>query len=129
MNKTDTPLSGTTDSGRMVKARSPRRRVLKSGIVCFNHRHSTLPCAVRDISESGAKVSSPHALNIPDTFELYVELDGLWAECTVVWRRSDTVGVHFTSPPKVAEPKRKQVVTVSTAPTAKPSLRRNLKPE
>lgn len=107
-----------------IRPRSPRRRVLKSGIVCFNNRYSTLPCAVRDISDTGAKISSPNAINIPDTFELHIDLDGLWVQCQVIWRRGDTVGVRFTTAPVVEEPKRKQVVTITNVPSLRPTLRR-----
>ena len=101
-----------------------RRRVLKSGLICFNAKHSTLPCAVRDISDNGAKLTVGNAVGVPDTFELYIELDGTWVFCEVVWRRGDVVGVRYTSPPKTQSPKRKQVITGVEAPT-KVSLRRN----
>ncbi len=43
--------------------RSQRRHMLKAGIVSFGGRQCSIPCAVRDISESGAKltVSEFHA--------------------------------------------------------------------
>lgn len=101
----------------------PRRRVLKSGMICFNGRHSTLPCTVRDFSESGARLLVSGSINAPDTFELFIELDGIWADCAVAWRRADQLGVRFTGPIRHAEPVRKQVVT-AVAPNARPSLRR-----
>ena len=105
----------------------PRRRVLKSGLICFNARHSTLPCTVRDLSETGARLLVSGSLNAPDTFELFVELDGIWVDCEVAWRRADQIGVRFTSPIKQAEAHRKQVVTAVVAP-GKPTLRRTQKP-
>ncbi len=106
--------------------RSARRRLLKSGTICFNGRHSTLPCTVRDFSDGGAKLLSQGSVNVPDTFELNVELDGIWVSCEVVWRRGSEVGVRFTSPVEIAVPKRKQVLSC-TEPKAKPSLRRVVK--
>ena len=103
--------------------RSARRRQLKSGTICFNARHSTLPCTVRDFSDGGAKLLSQNALNVPDTFELNIDLDGIWVSCEVVWRRGAEVGVRFVSPIETQAPTRKQVLSC-TEPAAKPSLRR-----
>jgi hypothetical protein len=102
--------------------RAHRNRVLKRGIVAFNNRFSSLECSVRDVSESGCRLKSDAARQIPDTFELHVEVDGLWYPCAVIWRRGDEVGVRFSGAPSVAKSKRRQVVAPSTP--AKVSLRR-----
>jgi hypothetical protein len=100
-----------------------RRRVLKGGIVAFNERFSTLPCMIRDISATGARLRIDGSINAPDTFELIVELDGLEADCEVVWRKGSEIGVRFTSPPRTLTPRRTQVVD-ALATEHKPSLRR-----
>ena len=99
-----------------------RRKQLKAGIISFNNRHSTLPCSVRDISDKGARLEAA-AASVPDTFVLIVELDGLEAECEVVWRKVNFVGVKFTAPPKHTGPKRVQIVQ-AVGPKAGPTLRR-----
>lgn len=99
-----------------------RRKQLKAGIISFNGRHSTLPCSVRDVSEKGARLEAV-AASVPDTFVLIIELDGLEAQCEVVWRKVNFVGVKFVSPPKHTEPRRLQVVQ-PTGPKAMPTLRR-----
>ena len=104
-------------------SRRQRHRVLKAGLVCFNGRHVTVPCVVRDMSDGGARLSVTGSVGIPDTFELYIELDASWAGCEVTWRRGDSVGVRFTTPVTVEAKKRVQVVNSVAAP-AKPSLRR-----
>ena len=114
-------------TGDGTRPRPVRRRVLKSGMICFNGRHSTLPCVVRDLSGTGAKLASTGSVGVPDTFELHVELDGIWVDCEVQWRRGDLVGVRFTSPMQVTAPTRVQVLNSLTA-AAKPSLRRTPKP-
>lgn len=101
---------------------APRRKQLKTGIVAFNGRHSTLPCRVREISDTGARIEVENA-HVPDTFELIIELDGVEADCAVVWRRGIVIGVQFTAPPRLRAPKRIQVVS-PTKPTEKPSLRK-----
>jgi PilZ domain len=103
--------------------RSPRRRVLMAGMVCFNGRHSTLPCAVRDFGEHGAILKMSGSIQAPDTFELHVELSGTWVDCEVAWRRGEELGVRFTSAIVISQPKRRQVVN-DVGELTKPSLRR-----
>ncbi len=100
-----------------------RRRVLKAGLICFNARHSTLPCTVRDLSEDGARIMVSGSVSIPDSFELFIELDGSWADCAVAWRTGNTAGVRFAAPLKVERPSRSQVLQ-PIRPAEKPSLRR-----
>ncbi len=106
-----------------IDERRSRRRLLKSATICFNARHSTLPCTVRDMSEGGARLLAQGSINVPDTFELHIDLDGIWVACEVVWRRQSEVGVRFTSAIEVHAPTRKQVVSCPER-AAKPSLRR-----
>ena len=120
--KSSSDASPGAADGEAEQARPLRRRVLKSGLICFNARHSTLPCTVRDLTDRGAKLIATGSIGVPDTFELHIELVGLWVGCEVVWRRADAVGVVFTSPIVTEAPKRKQVLTAQE--TGKPSLRR-----
>ena len=108
---------------------APRRRMLKGGVICFNERHSTLACAVRDVSEKGARLRISGSIDAPDTFELFIELDGVWVDCEVVWRGAGEIGVRFTSAMVRQAPSRKQVVQQQKAVVAKPTLRRTPKPK
>lgn len=119
--------AGCQNMAQEEKRKVPRRRVLKAGIVAFNERFSTLPCTVRDISESGARIRMDGTLTAPDTFELIVELDGLEANCEVVARTGNEIHVRFVSPPRRVRPHRAQVIS-ALVPTAPPSLRRKPKP-
>lgn len=101
-----------------------RRRTLKAGQITFNGRHCSLPCAVRDITEGGAKLTVDGTIAAPDTFELHIELDGSWVDCEVVWRRGNSIGVRFVSEIRTEGAKRKQVVKPSDGVTVRPSLRR-----
>jgi hypothetical protein len=89
---------------------APRRRVLKGSIILFNDRRSTIPCTVRDISTSGARLRVDRAVAIPDAFILIIELDGFEADCQVVARHGQEVGVRFAAPPRNVKPKRVQSV-------------------
>ncbi len=109
------------------KRRALRRRVLKGAIAAFNDRHCSVACTVRDISSTGARLRTEGSVNIPDTFELLIELDGTEADCEVVWRKGDEVGVRFIGAPRRAAPRRRQTLAVAT-PESRVTLRRNRKP-
>jgi hypothetical protein len=106
---------------------APRRRVLKAGVIASNDRHLTVACTVRDMSATGARLRIESSLGAPDTFELMIEVDGLEADCKVVWRKANEIGVRFLSAPRMVAAKRTQVVN-PLAPTRAPSLRRKPKP-
>ena len=102
---------------------SPRRRVLKAGIAASNDRHLTTPCTVRDLSATGARLRIEGSRTVPDTFELIIELDGLEANCQVVWRKGGEVGVKFVGAPRTVAAKRAQVVN-AVVPAKHSLLRR-----
>ena len=109
---------------------APRKRMLKGGIVAFSARHATLPCVVRDLSDSGVRLQVEQASSVPDTFELLIDLDGFEARCSVVWRRAREIGACFVTPPTRVAPKRTQVVgSASSAPANRPLLRRMPSPQ
>ena len=80
----NTALAPKSDDARIA----PRRRMLKSGKVAYSERHVTIECLVRDMSATGARLRVEGSVTAPDTFELLIPLDGLEANCQVVWRRS-----------------------------------------
>ena len=84
--------------GPEEKRRGPRRRVLKGAIVAYNDRRSTMPCFVRDISDTGARLRMDCSMSPPDTFLLIIELDGIEVDCEVVWRKQPDLAVAFVSP-------------------------------
>jgi PilZ domain len=93
----------------------------------YNDRRSTVSCVVRDISDTGARLRVEGSVNAPDTFLLIIELDGLEADCEVVWRKPPDLAVAFVSPPRKVGARRAQVVS-AIVPDTKPSLRRKPKP-
>lgn len=103
--------------------KTARRRVLKSGIIAFNDRHSTLQCTVRDLSEGGARLLISGSFSAPDTFELIIDLDGLEASCAVVTRTATEVRVKFVGPVRSVPAGRVQIVK-AVGPKAQPTLRR-----
>lgn len=100
-----------------------RRRVIKGGLIAYSSRHVTCPCVVRDLSDTGARLQVHRAMEVPDTFELIIELDGFEAQCVVAWRTDKEIGVKFRAEPRQVAPKRIQIVSDLEKPT-QPSIRR-----
>ncbi|NNF80953.1 MAG: PilZ domain-containing protein [Rhizobiales bacterium] len=98
---------------------APRKRILKAGVI------RALPdfeatCVVRDLSEGGAKLKVKDVKQVPDYFQLTIELDGLLAKCEVMWRSDDNeIGVRFEAPAVAIPPARKQVIY---PPMARPDM-------
>ena len=58
-----------------------------------------LPCLIRDVSASGAKVLVETADDIPDHFLLLLaKKNGALRDCRVVWRQGKQLGVEFLKP-------------------------------
>jgi hypothetical protein len=119
----NTALAPKTDDARIA----PRRRMLKSAKIAYSDRHVTINCMVRDISATGAKLRVEGSVTAPDTFELLIPLDGMEANCEVVWRREADIGVRFLGAPRTVVPKRAQVIN-ALVPTQAPTLRRKPRP-
>ena len=107
---------------------APRRKVLKAATVASNNRHLTVSCTLRDLSSTGARLRVDNIVTIPDTFELIIAVDGLEANCEVVWRKTNEVGVRFIGAPRIVTAKRAQVIN-PMLPTQAPTLRRKPKPD
>lgn len=56
---------------------------------------TTVPCAVRNISVTGACLEPTSPMWFPDEFTLAVESEGLRKPCRVVWRKERRVGIAF----------------------------------
>ncbi len=106
---------------------APRRRMLKSGKVAYSERHVTIDCLVRDMSATGARLRIEGSVTAPDTFELLIPLEGLEANCQVVWRSGADLGVKFLAAPRIVAAKRQQVICALT-PAKAPTLRRKPRP-
>ncbi len=55
-------------------------------------------CVVLDVSEGGASVMSVNGAELPDTFELQVDMRMKMGQAEVAWRNGDAVGVKLDKP-------------------------------
>ncbi|WP_246685411.1 hypothetical protein, partial [Methylobacterium sp. WL103] len=59
-----------------VERRSaPRKRVLKAAKIIFPSGGSVMDCMVRNISDTGTKLTLPSSVGVPETFTLLIEAD------------------------------------------------------
>jgi hypothetical protein len=75
--------------------RDSRSRVLKDGVIIQGISRSEISCILRNQSESEAELKVSPDAHIPDSFELYVPLDGIAYSCVLRWRRNERVDVEF----------------------------------
>jgi hypothetical protein len=75
-----------------------RQRVLKGAKIVFNAYQSIIDCTVKDMSESGARLSLNATVNIPGDFELYFPQGRLIARARLVWQLGRDCGVSLLEP-------------------------------
>jgi hypothetical protein len=75
---------------------APRRRTLLGGRIEFRNRSFTVDCAVKDLSDTGARLMLTGTSEIPAAFDLWIPEHGRRYRAQMKWRRSNLVGVAFT---------------------------------
>jgi hypothetical protein len=75
-----------------------RRRVLKEGKIVYADGLRVFDCTIRDMSENGARLLVANTIGLPNTFQLYEKSSGTLYPCSIAWRQSNAVGVHFEGP-------------------------------
>jgi hypothetical protein len=80
----------------MDERRGERRgRVLKSGKIIVGAKAPKIDCAIRDLSDGGARLLVPSStFGVPHEFELLIG-DGDRRPCRVAWRTQSALGVEF----------------------------------
>jgi hypothetical protein len=103
------PAIEATDANRQGGRdlrRAARRPTRTSGILDMGRSKPPLTCGLIDVSATGARlklyVPEPKpfvkAVDIPARFTLLMRFDRVEAECQLVWRRGNEIGVRFLSP-------------------------------
>lgn len=77
--------------------RRPKRRktVLLTGIIAHSAGETTLPCTIRDLSDSGARVSLAKSVELPSDFYLINMRDRVAYDARRVWTEGEQTGVTF----------------------------------
>jgi hypothetical protein len=94
---------GTDLQSNQDRRVAPRRRVVKGAKLFFNGDVSVFDCTVRDISETGARVSLGLFQPLPKRFKLQVNDLGTHL-CELVRMIGSEYGVRFVAPATIARP-------------------------
>lgn len=75
--------------------RNARRfRAIQKGLIIFSGSRCDQPCAILDVSATGARLRPLDSVTVPDSFQLR-DYKSATRNCVVVWRNGPTVGVKF----------------------------------
>ena len=88
------------------RRRSPRHRVLKDGKIVSRNNWSVVDCCIRDLSDTGARITCEDPVAVPNDFRLLLPASLTIRDAHVVWRRDNQVGIHFTGPARPAPPRK-----------------------
>jgi hypothetical protein len=77
------------------KRTKPRRRVAKAAKIAYGDYVFVRDCSVRDLSATGARLTTKDAHEVPDEFQLVLMTDRLLRKSRVIWRRGDDIGISF----------------------------------
>lgn len=61
-----------------------------------------IPCTVKDVSKTGARIGVPASCPLPDTFMLKIVGKDIICRVSLAWRKGNFVGVHINQFGKIA---------------------------
>ena len=76
-----------------------RHRVLIAGTIRYAGGICTASCVVRNLSETGAKLTLSESLTLPTHFDLVIAQRNAVHRCELRWRRREEAGVAFLDAP------------------------------
>ena len=97
------PVTASADNAAQVARRDARSDT--NWIATIRFRDGTeLPCTVKDVSKSGAKIGVPASCALPDVFMLRIIGRDFLCLVRLAWRRGDYAGVRIERVGKVPAP-------------------------
>jgi hypothetical protein len=75
--------------------RTPRHRVLRTGIITYQECAISFRCTIRDRSQRGARLRVPGGLVPPNDFWLIEVSEAIAHRAHAAWRRGDEIGVEL----------------------------------
>ena len=88
-------MDGMQDHPASEHRAAARQRVLLSGKLVYGEADLTADCAIRDLSEHGAKVRISGPVALPSRLHLIEVKTGRVFDCEIAWRRMPEVGLKF----------------------------------
>jgi hypothetical protein len=68
------------------------------GTIIYNRNRFSLPCIVKNLSKTGAKLTAKNLPMLPDRFELHVPQKKAAYAVRMTWREGDVIGVAIEGP-------------------------------
>ena len=82
-----------------------RQRTFLKGILYYDNRRASIDCVIRDISDSGARLTFEHPVIVPDHVELFIPQKQQTLRASVQRRGLNEIGIAFEDE-RLAEPRR-----------------------
>lgn len=82
-----------TSTAAVDARKTQRGQVLDTGLIRFGD--ISVPCVLRNVSETGAALDAFPQNFIPDQFTLIVVRKKKIHSCSVIWRKGARIGVSF----------------------------------
>ena len=82
--------------------RAPRVRTMLGAQLIYASGRMTAAAPIRNLSETGAKISLDMAVPLPQEFELSIPQKGQRLRARLVWRNGMEIGVAFLGAPEEA---------------------------
>jgi hypothetical protein len=82
-----------------------RQRTFLKGTLFYDNRRASIECVIRDISDSGARLTFEHPVTVPDKVELFIPQKQQTLRANVQRRGPNEIGVAFEIE-RSAEPRR-----------------------
>ena len=85
------------------RRKQPRSRAFIGGKIDYNNSFCVIDCLVKDISDTGARLTFADTAIIPNEFNLRLPQKGQTRRVKLAWRHHDKVGVSFVEDKPQAE--------------------------
>ena len=72
-----------------------RHKTFLKGTLYYDNRRASIECVVRDISDSGARLTFEHPVTVPDNVELFIPQKQQTLRARVQRRGANEVGIAF----------------------------------
>ena len=89
------------------RRRAERLPSFLGGTIVYNRNRWSVPCIVKNLSATGAKITAKNLPILPDRFELHVPHKKAVYAVRMTWREGDVLGVAIEGTGGDASPDRK----------------------
>ena len=72
-----------------------RQRTFLKGTLYYDNRHASIECVIRDMSDSGARLTFEHPATVPDNVELFIPHKQQTLRARVQRRGANEIGIAF----------------------------------